>query len=300
MTLSSGISSGITTAISRAIGSGGGAAGGGGGGPSLTLDNITSAVLAWSIARKLRTAHSGSLIRVRESAGSTEADIGASDNVLDESALTTHTGANSGYVTKYYDQTGDSNAVDFVQATANLQPRIVASGTVDKVSGKPTAKQSSAISALGYCESDNWTTRPSSAVMFLVCQRGASSQAFITTRSSSFYAMYAANAQADTGLSLGTGTNSIDIDGTLLATTGVQTRDQLFDGLPVSSLFLATIRGLNLSNAALAYIRQARAFDVASLGLDCVTEMIILDSPTTEEIDAVEADIATFYGITLP
>jgi hypothetical protein len=294
-------SSTISTTTQKAVGGGAAAGGGGGGGgPTLTLDGITSAVLAWSVARKLRTAHSGSLVRVRRSSDSTEADIGAVSDVLDESALTTHTGAGNGFLTKYYDQSGSVNAVNFVQATANLQPRIVASGTIDKLSGKPTAKQSSAASSLGYCESENWTTRPSSAVMFLVCQRGAGNQAFISTRSSSVYAMYAANGQADTMLSLATGTNSIDINGTLLATTGVQTRDQFFDGLPVSSLFLATIRGMNFSNAALAYIRQARSFDVSTLGLDCVTEMIILGSPTNEEIDAVEADIATFYGITLP
>jgi hypothetical protein len=99
------------------------------------LDNITSAVLAFSVARKLRTAYTGSAIRVRRSSDNAEQDIGfdGSGN-LDESALTTFVGANDGFVTTLYDQVGSNDAV---MATAADQPRIVASGVVVKMLSKP-------------------------------------------------------------------------------------------------------------------------------------------------------------------
>jgi hypothetical protein len=101
------------------------------------LDAYPSAAAAYSL-RKLRSFYSGSAIRVRRSSDNAESDIGftgAGD--LDEAALTTFVGANDGFVTTFYDQSG--NGRDLVQATAGDQPRIVNAGTVETTaSGKPT------------------------------------------------------------------------------------------------------------------------------------------------------------------
>lgn len=107
----------------------------GSGGAELLLDTYPGAVAAYSL-RKLRTAYSGSAIRVRESGGDTEEDIGFDANGdLDESALTTHCGANDGFVVKWYDQS--SNSVDVSNSTSSQQPQIVTAGTIIKENLKP-------------------------------------------------------------------------------------------------------------------------------------------------------------------
>ncbi len=110
-------------------------AGLGSSGSSLLLDEYgTNNKLAYSV-RKLRTAYTGSCMRVRNGLG-VELDIGfdASGN-LDESALLTHCGAGDGFVVKWYDQSG--NGGDVEQGAKNNQPQIVSSGAVLKENGKP-------------------------------------------------------------------------------------------------------------------------------------------------------------------
>lgn len=99
------------------------------------LDTYTGATAAYSV-RKLRNAYSGSAIRVRRSSDNTEQDIGFDTNGnLDESALTTFVGAGNGFVTTWYDQSG--NGHNLAQSTALNQPQIVGSGTVLKRNSKP-------------------------------------------------------------------------------------------------------------------------------------------------------------------
>lgn len=100
------------------------------------LDTYSGAAAAYSAARRLSSTYTGALIRVRRSSDNTEQDIGYdSNNVLDESALTSFVGANSGYVTTWYDQSG--NGKNATQSTAANQPRIVNAGTIEKLNNKP-------------------------------------------------------------------------------------------------------------------------------------------------------------------
>lgn len=107
----------------------------------LLLDLYQGAAAAYSL-RKLRHDYTGAAIRVRESSGNTEADIGfTSSGVLDTTALLAHTGANDGFVTTWYDQSG--NARNATQATAANQPQIVSSGSVILENGKPALNSTS-------------------------------------------------------------------------------------------------------------------------------------------------------------
>lgn len=100
------------------------------------LDTYSGAAAAYSAARRLSSTYTGALIRVRRSSDNAEQDIGYNgSNVLDESALTTFVGANDGFITTLYDQSG--NSVNTTQTTAANQPKIVSSGTVNKVNSKP-------------------------------------------------------------------------------------------------------------------------------------------------------------------
>jgi hypothetical protein len=98
----------------------------------LLLDLYPNAAAAYSL-RKLRTAYSGSAIRVRRSSDNAEQDIGFVGSNLDTTALTTFCGAGNGFVTTWYDQSG--NFRNATQASATFQPQIVSSGTVITVSG---------------------------------------------------------------------------------------------------------------------------------------------------------------------
>jgi len=92
------------------------------------LDTYGSAAAAYSV-RKLRTLYTGNAIRVRRSSDNTEQDIGFDINGnLNESALTTFVGAGNGFVTTWYDQSGNGRNV--TQATATSQPQIIQSGSL--------------------------------------------------------------------------------------------------------------------------------------------------------------------------
>ena len=98
------------------------------------LDAYPGAAAAYSV-RLLRTAYTGNAIRVRRSSDNTEQDIGFDGNGnLNESALTTFVGANNGFVTTWYDQSG--NGRNATQSIATNQPQIVSSGSILKVNNK--------------------------------------------------------------------------------------------------------------------------------------------------------------------
>jgi len=89
---------------------------------------------AWSL-RKLDSTYSGNCIKVRRSSDNTEQDIGFIGNkYLDTAALKSFVGSNSGYVTTWYDQSG--NGRNLTQTTAANQPRIVDAGTVFRYNGR--------------------------------------------------------------------------------------------------------------------------------------------------------------------
>jgi hypothetical protein len=102
---------------------------------NLLLDQYSGAAGAYSL-RKLRTAYTGSAIRVRRSNDNTEQDIGFVGNDLDTASLKTFVGANSGFVTTWYDQS--TNADDVINTSAANQPRIVNAGTVERIAGEPS------------------------------------------------------------------------------------------------------------------------------------------------------------------
>jgi hypothetical protein len=107
--------------------------------PSLLLDLYPNAAAAYSV-RKLRTAYTGSAIRVRRT-DLTESDIGfTSAGNLDTTALLAFTGTgalDNGFITTWYDQSG--NARNATQTTALNQPQIVSAGSVTLENSKPTA-----------------------------------------------------------------------------------------------------------------------------------------------------------------
>jgi hypothetical protein len=104
--------------------------------PIALLDLYPNAAAAYSL-RQLRAAYTGSAIRVRRSSDNTEQNIGFTAlGGLDTSALTSFCVSGNGFVTTWYDQSG--NARNATQTTAANQPQIVSSGSVITEGGKPT------------------------------------------------------------------------------------------------------------------------------------------------------------------
>jgi len=103
---------------------------------NLLLDLYPNAAAAYSL-RKLRTAYAGSAIRVRRSSDNTEQDIGFDVNGnLDTVALLAFCGVGNGFVTTWYDQSG--NARNVTQTTAAAQPLIYNNGNINTNNGKPS------------------------------------------------------------------------------------------------------------------------------------------------------------------
>jgi hypothetical protein len=102
------------------------------------LDIYPNAAAAYSL-RKLRIAYTGNAIRVRRASDNTEQNIGFdSNNELDTVSLASFCSGTNGFVTTWYDQSG--NGRDATQSTGANQPQIVSSGSVILDNGKPTIK----------------------------------------------------------------------------------------------------------------------------------------------------------------
>jgi hypothetical protein len=101
------------------------------------LDTYPNAAAAYSL-RKLRSAYTGSAIRVRRSSDNAESDIGFSGANLDTTTLTSFCSGTNGFVKTWYDQSG--NGRDVTQTTASSQPQIVSSGSVILQNGKPAVQ----------------------------------------------------------------------------------------------------------------------------------------------------------------
>ena len=100
------------------------------------LNDYSGAAAAYSL-RLLDNTYSGNAVRVRRASDNTEQDIGFANNQLDTTSLETFCSGTDGFVTTWYDQSG--NAANAAQATASLQPKIVASGSTILDNGKAAA-----------------------------------------------------------------------------------------------------------------------------------------------------------------
>ena len=109
--------------------------------PTITaklLDTYSGSAASYSL-RKLSSTYSGFAIRVRRSSDNGEQNIGFDgDGNLDTTSLLSFVGVGHGFVTTWYDQSGNSKNV--TQTTAARQPWIVESGVLLTSNGRPGIK----------------------------------------------------------------------------------------------------------------------------------------------------------------
>jgi hypothetical protein len=102
---------------------------------NLLLDDYPNAATAYSV-RKLRNYYIGPCLRVRRSSDNAEQDIYFNPSgELDTTSLLSFVGAGNGFVTTWYDQSG--NGKNAIQTTAANQPRIINAGVLDTLNSKP-------------------------------------------------------------------------------------------------------------------------------------------------------------------
>ena len=99
------------------------------------LNDYSGAAAAYSL-RLLDNTYSGDAIVVRRASDNTTQAIGFVNNELDTTSLESFCSGTDGFVTTWYDQSGNGN--DAAQASASSQPQIVSSGSTILENGKPT------------------------------------------------------------------------------------------------------------------------------------------------------------------
>ena len=104
------------------------------GGQVTILNQFSGASLGLSL-ELLDKDYSGFCIKVRRSSDNAELDIGFVNNELDTASLLTFVGSGNGFVSIWYDQSGEGN--NLLQTLASKQPQIAINGVVILENGKP-------------------------------------------------------------------------------------------------------------------------------------------------------------------
>lgn len=268
------------------------------------LRQYGGAAAAYSLQR-LDTG-SENVVRVRRSSDDAEADFTAEE--VSGGALASYCGAGNGFVTTWYDQSG--NGRNATQATAASQPQIVADGVVvTDGNGNP---------AMSFDGTDDWLDH--------------SYNVTLTSQSHFFLSQIESTAGADTRMyAMAVGTNA-DVTSTDLHIPAIKTsilqRISVFDGghigasdITYGSPFLWTVlhsgslispfldgsarpTGARTLNAAVTRQFIGAGCNTGTgpfLYTECkIAELIIYDnSNKSADRTAIEANIASRYGIVI-
>lgn len=268
-------------------------------GVSLLLDTYTGAKVAVSL-RKLRNAYTGSAVRVRRSSDDAEQDIGFNGaNEIDTAVLKTFIGANTGYVVKWYDQSGNAN--DASQSTTTQQGAIVISGAVQRTNGKVSvyfdgddAYNTATVSLNTYLyisaifkASNNFIIAEHSTNAYVngdgFFYFTDANSSWLFSRSSAFYYCYGSSSWAGTNQVLTTLSNNSS--GAAYYKNGVVQNNGSVTGSPLSNTsYTDNIYLWSRANTSLIISGYAQ-------------ETIIWDKDMASDRAAVELNTNTFYSI---
>lgn len=267
---------------------------------SLLLDTYTGAAAAYSL-RKLRNAYSGSAIRVRRSNDNAESDIGFVGNNLDTTSLKTFVGSNNGFVTTWYDQSG--NGRNATQSTAANQPSIVTSGTVLRQGVNPSISFNGVTSRMMYDAAGSVAQPITTFGVYIKSSSPTTRGDFLQVRDNSL----AANVQAATLSYSNNNTTFGTFSGTVLSATAT-----------VTNLFLGTVL-VNSTNSFIWFnssqiangnagsraggFRYLFGHDLDGFGVPVnyltgsISEIIIYNSNQSSNRTGIESNINSYYSI---
>jgi hypothetical protein len=253
---------------------------------SFLLDTYTGSAAAYSTARRLSSSYTGSLIRVRRSSDNAEQDIGyTSGNLLDESALTSFVGANNGFITTVYDQSG--NAKNLTQSTAGSQPKIVNSGSVIKDSSLPVADFSGGVRSF-----ENTLSGASVVDQYFLLNSNGDTQYLYPYANAGTpgYGYVATSGSSSTSILDTYGTPSLYVNNSLSTPT---TRNDVYNVLNGRKLIVH--QNCNTSSLFTSYKFGGYAFSFDFNGY--FSEWIIWNSNQSSNRSGIQTNINTFYSV---
>lgn len=255
---------------------------------SYLLDTYTGAAAAYSL-RKL-SASTINVVRIRRSSDDAEADFTATE--VSDGTLTTWVGAgNDGFVTTWYDQSGNGN--DATQATAANQPLIVSGGELVLDNGLP---------AIDFDGSDDYLDIPSNliinnhSIFATITQNNLAGAIIAVSNSGGYYLRYTSNDPTSLIWYIPDTTNNV------LAFSGVVSTQQLITAIKSSTDVYTYTDGSNentrasigdLASYPTAIGRYAGSFYYGSY----MQEIILFDSDQSANRTAIETNINDYYSI---
>jgi hypothetical protein len=249
---------------------------------NLLLDDYSNAAAAYSL-RKLDKDYTGNAIRVRRSNDNTEQNIGFVGNDLDTASLKTFVGANSGFVTTWYDQSG--NARNATQTTAANQPRIVNAGTVERVNTKPSIFLDGSNDFFAFT-----STRTSANDVYYVINTTDNSFAIHTNDNSGLYGYLATQSSANATLYQNYGTPTLYVNNTLRTPANRGDIYTYYNGITS----LTSIINANLNN--LAWQNTPR-IGAVYLFAGRISEFVLFDVSNSSNRTGIQTNINSYYAI---
>ena len=249
------------------------------------LDAYPGAAAAYSL-RSLSNSYTGNLITVRRSSDSTTQSF--TQQGIEDGSLVTFCGAGNGFITTWFDQSGNGN--NATQSTTSIQPQIVTTGVVDKVnSNKPcltyggngdfnlnmTTRRTDIVSVFEVLKVDFGTT--TNATNFILGDSATNNYASSENGTGSWLDSGQASAAVRTG------SNRINNAIADFTTTPKTTNPTL-------------ISMIHAGTAAVSQITQDRTQTNRSLR-GRMQEIILYSSAQTANVAGINADINTYYSI---
>lgn len=251
----------------------------------LLLDTYTGAAAAYS-TDKLRTAYSGSCMRVRRSSDNTEQDIGFSGNEIDTAALKTFVGTggtDDGFIVTYYDQSGSGN--NATQTTSANQPWIMNNGVIYRKNGKVAMWLDglnyflSVPNIHGSARTDIYYVQDFSDVSYTFLEGGGAG---------GNYSFVAISGSTSTNIYQNYGTPSLYTNNTLFTGT---TRDDVYNAL--NGYKIATYQNGNVSVWTRFYINGYNTFNVTGY----VGDFVIWTSDQSANRSGIVSNMNTRWGV---
>jgi hypothetical protein len=260
------------------------------------LDEYPGAAAAYSL-RLLRAGYTGSAIRVRRT-DLAESDIGFnSAGNLDTTALLAFTGTgalNNGFITTWYDQSG--NGYNATQTTAVRQPSIVNAGSVRLNSGKPALFFSGAYS-LQYVS----VNLGSSTTVFIAGQSPTGSTRFLFdgVSSNNRFGIYSVS---NTQNSLFTVNNSGSLNEILTTSKTTAGNANIFTALKNSTSSKLFENGVEVASGTLTNdsstgLTIGANNNFNSAYQNSINEIIFYNSNQSSNRTGIETNINDFYSI---
>lgn len=265
------------------------------------LDSLSASSAAAFSTRKLRSAYAGKCMNVRRSSDNAAIDIGFVNNTLDTVALLAHVGAGDGFVTKWYDQSGNGN--DAIQVVAVNQPTIVLSGVVKTINSFPSIQFANGSNAAWFINSGTYSVFTTATTISSVIQANGNGFPNCIVQSSTNTPYPCATSPLQTHITFGGGSNySATTFSTSSGAIVTITSPSAFTGtqLTTTAYLNGTLQGTNVDTSAAVVATNFRlgANTFPDAGSHQATDLVLFASVlSTTDRQTLERNQEAYYGI---